>query len=83
MSIAALRITKRFDDFVALDDVSVEVAAGSLTARSASTFRSSPISAFLQPAMNWLYESPFCLAAALIRKIQSRRNSRLRFFRSR
>ena len=32
MSIAALRITKRFDDFVALDDVSVEVAAGSLTA---------------------------------------------------
>ena len=32
MSIAALRITKRFDDFVALDDVSVEVAKGSLTA---------------------------------------------------
>ena len=32
MSIAASRITKRFDDFVALDDVSVEVAAGSLTA---------------------------------------------------
>jgi sulfate transport system ATP-binding protein len=32
MSIVALRITKRFDDFVALDDVSVEVAAGSLTA---------------------------------------------------
>ena len=32
MSIAALRITKRFDDFVALDDVSVDVAKGSLTA---------------------------------------------------
>ena len=32
MSIAALRITKSFDDFVALDDVSVEVAKGSLTA---------------------------------------------------
>ena len=26
MSIAASRITKRFDDFVALDDVSVDVA---------------------------------------------------------
>ena len=32
MSIAALRVTKRFDDFVALDDVSVDVATGSLTA---------------------------------------------------
>ncbi|HEY7731584.1 MAG TPA: TOBE-like domain-containing protein [Gaiellaceae bacterium] len=32
MSIAVRRITKRFDDFVALDDVSVEVATGSLTA---------------------------------------------------
>ncbi len=32
MSISASRITKRFDDFVALDDVSVEVASGSLTA---------------------------------------------------
>jgi len=32
MSIAASRITKRFDDFVALDDVSVDVAPGSLTA---------------------------------------------------
>ena len=32
MSIAALRITKSFDDFVALDDVSVDVAKGSLTA---------------------------------------------------
>src|SRR5262249_59008439 len=58
-------------------------ASGSETARSASTLRSSAISAFRQPAMNWLYESPFCRAAALIRRIQSRRNSRLRFFRSR
>ena len=32
MSISIRRITKRFDDFVALDDVSVEVARGSLTA---------------------------------------------------
>ncbi len=32
MSISVRRITKRFDDFVALDDVSVEVPAGSLTA---------------------------------------------------
>jgi sulfate transport system ATP-binding protein len=32
MSIAVRRITKRFDDFVALDDVSVEVATGFLTA---------------------------------------------------
>jgi sulfate/thiosulfate transport system ATP-binding protein len=32
MSISARNISKRFGDFVALDDVSVEVAAGSLTA---------------------------------------------------
>jgi sulfate transport system ATP-binding protein len=32
MSISAQRISKRFGDFVALDDVSVEVAPGSLTA---------------------------------------------------
>jgi sulfate/thiosulfate transport system ATP-binding protein len=32
MSISVQRITKRFDDFVALDDVSVDVPAGSLTA---------------------------------------------------
>jgi sulfate transport system ATP-binding protein len=32
MSISVRRITKRFDDFVALDDVSVDVAPGSLTA---------------------------------------------------
>jgi sulfate transport system ATP-binding protein len=32
MSIAASRITKHFDDFVALGDVSVDVATGSLTA---------------------------------------------------
>ena len=31
-----------------------EKPAGSLTARSASTFRSSPISAFRQPETNWL-----------------------------
>jgi hypothetical protein len=33
-------------------------AAGSLTARSASTFRSSSMFAFLHPETNWLYESP-------------------------
>ncbi len=32
MSISIQRVSKRFDDFVALDDVSVEVAKGSLTA---------------------------------------------------
>jgi len=32
MSIVAANITKRFGTFVALDDVSVEVASGSLTA---------------------------------------------------
>jgi sulfate transport system ATP-binding protein len=32
MSISVRHVTKRFDDFLALDDVSVEVAAGSLTA---------------------------------------------------
>jgi sulfate transport system ATP-binding protein len=32
MSISIRHVTKRFDDFVALDDVSVEVATGSLTA---------------------------------------------------
>src|SRR6476660_3530644 len=32
MAIEALNITKRFGDFTALDDVSVEVPAGSLTA---------------------------------------------------
>src|SRR5919204_3244816 len=58
-------------------------AAGSFTARSASTFRSSAMSAFRRPATNWLYESPFARAAALIRTIQSRRKVRLRFFRSR
>src|SRR5437763_11854910 len=58
-------------------------AAGSLTARSASTFRSSSIPAFGQPCTNWLYERPFARAAALIRVIQSFRNSRFRTFRSR
>src|SRR5207247_3246531 len=56
-------------------------AAGSLTARSASTFRSSSIPALLHPLMNWLYERPCARAAALIRVIQSLRNSRLRTFR--
>jgi sulfate transport system ATP-binding protein len=32
MSISIRRVTKRFDDFLALDDVSVEVGSGSLTA---------------------------------------------------
>ena len=32
MSISIRRVTKRFDDFLALDDVSVEVCSGSLTA---------------------------------------------------
>ena len=32
MSISVRRITKRFDEYIALDDVSVEVATGSLTA---------------------------------------------------
>ena len=32
MSISVRRVTKRFDEYVALDDVSVEVATGSLTA---------------------------------------------------
>ena len=32
MSISVRRVTKRFDEFLALDDVSVEVAPGSLTA---------------------------------------------------
>ena len=50
-------------------------AAGSLTARSASTLRSSSMPAFAQPCTNWLYESPFARAAALIRVIQSLRNS--------
>src|SRR5262249_3358960 len=57
--------------------------AGSLTAMSASTLRSSSISAFLQPATNWLYESPSCRAAALMRMIQSERIVRLRTLRSR
>src|SRR6266540_2791318 len=58
-------------------------AAGSLTARSASTFRSSSMPACLQPAMNWLYERSCCRAAALMRMIQSRRNVRFFALRSR
>ncbi len=37
----------------------------------------------VQPATNWLYESPCSRAAALIRMIQSERIVRLRFLRSR
>jgi hypothetical protein len=44
-------------------------AWGSLTASSASTLRSSGISALRNPAMSWLYESPFWRAAALMRMI--------------
>ena len=58
-------------------------AAGSLTARSASTFRSSSMPAFEQPCTNWLYESPFSRAAALMRMIQRLRIVRLRALRSR
>src|SRR5205814_498339 len=58
-------------------------AAGSLTARSASTFRSSGISALRSPATNWLYDMPSRRAAALMRMIQSRRKVRFLFLRSR
>src|SRR5262249_57493271 len=58
-------------------------ASGSLTARSASTFRPTSTSAALSPEMNWLYESPFARAPALMRTIHSRRNSRFLFLRSR
>src|SRR5215211_3718812 len=53
-------------------------AAGSFTASSASTLRSSSIPAWRQPATNWLYERPSARAAALIRMIHRRR--KLRFF---
>src|SRR6266540_4305049 len=58
-------------------------AAGSLTARSASTLRSSSTPALRQPATNWLYERPSRRAAALIRMIQRRRNVRFLTLRSR
>jgi len=58
-------------------------ACGSFAASSASTLRSSSISAFFSPLTNWLYESPFWRAAALMRMIQSRRKSRFLFLRSR
>src|SRR4029453_13077080 len=58
-------------------------ASGSLTARSASTLRSSGISALRRPATSWLYESPSRRAAALMRMIHSRLNVRFRFFLSR
>ncbi len=56
---------------------------GSVAARSASTFRSSSTFAIFKPDMNWLYERPFARAPALMRMIQSFRNSRFRTFRSR
>jgi hypothetical protein len=58
-------------------------AAGSLTARSARTLRSSSMPALPQPFTNWLYERPFARAAALMRVIQSWRNVRFRTLRSR
>src|SRR2546430_2236822 len=58
-------------------------AAGSLTARSARILRSSSMPALPQPWMNWLYDSPFCRAAALMRVIQSWRKVRFLTFRSR
>src|ERR671919_1758337 len=60
-----------------------ENAAGSLTAMSARTLRSSSMFALRQPATNWLYDSPSRRAAALMRTIQSRRKTRLRALRSR
>src|SRR5579862_3924105 len=62
---------------------SLPKAAGSLTARSASTLRSSSTFAAFRPAMNWLYESPCARAPALMRMIQRRRNARFLFLRSR
>src|SRR3954468_9149428 len=58
-------------------------ACGSLTASSARTFRSSSMSAFFSPAINWLYERPLARAPALIRMIQSRRKVRFFALRSR
>jgi hypothetical protein len=58
-------------------------AAGSATARSASDLRSSSIPALWTPFMNWLYDSPFARAAALIRTIQSERKLRFLLRRSR
>jgi sulfate transport system ATP-binding protein len=42
MAIVVRNVTKRFGDFVALDDVSLEVESGSLTARSSSRARRPP-----------------------------------------
>jgi hypothetical protein len=61
----------------------IEKAAGSLTASSARDLRSSSISALCSPEMNWLYYIPFARAAALMRMIQSWRNVRFLFLRSR
>src|SRR4029453_1320796 len=56
-------------------------AAGSLTASSASTLRSSSMPASRQPATNWLYDRPLARAAALMRMIQRRRKLRWVTFR--
>ena len=45
--------------------------AASVTAISANTLRFKSTSANLRPCINWLYESPFNLAAALIRAIHN------------
>src|SRR5689334_7084784 len=58
-------------------------AFGSETAMSARTLRSSSISAFRSPNMNWLYDRPCWRAPAWMRLIQGRRKSRLRVRRSR
>jgi hypothetical protein len=58
-------------------------ASGSDTAMSASDLRSSSMPAFRTPAMKRLYDSPLTRAAALILTIQSERNVRFLFFRSR
>src|SRR5262249_13417985 len=58
-------------------------ACGSLTASSASTLRSSGMSALRSPDISWLYERPFCRAAALMRMIHRRRNVRFFAFLSR
>src|SRR5690606_9944941 len=62
---------------------SVANAAGSLTARSASTRRSTVTSAALRPWMKRLYVRPSARAAALMRWIHSLRKSPLRALRSR
>src|SRR5262249_17738919 len=60
-----LLVVARADQLVSADLARSAIApkaCGSSTARSARTLRSSSISAFFSPAMNWLYESPFARA---------------------